>query len=462
MAPRVLVIGGDAAGMTAASAVNRLVDDVEVVVLERGSYTSYSACGVPYWISGDIDSCDDLVARTPEEHRERGIDVRLGATATAVDVDARTATYTDASGEHELAWDRLVIGTGAASIRPDLPGVDAEGVCTVKDLDDGKRVIAHLDAGARRAVVVGSGYIGLEMAEALAAQGLETTVLERDSTPLPIVEDEMGGHIADRMAEHGVELVTDAEVTGFDVGDDGRVTAVRTEQGDHPADLVIAAFGVRPRSELLADGEKGAKDGIVTDDQQRVVGVPGQDVWAAGDCVVTRDRVSGSLVHLPLGTHANKQGLVAGESVAASLGAPWSGRTFEGVVQTATTKFCDLEIARTGLGVAQARDAGFDPVVATIETTTRAGYYPGAESMFGLGIADRASRRLLGVQIVGGTGSALRIDTAAMALWSELSVDELVMTDLAYAPPFSSVWSPVQVIARALTKKLAEETGAPA
>ncbi|WP_375000812.1 FAD-dependent oxidoreductase [Aeromicrobium sp. CTD01-1L150] len=454
MAPRVLVIGGDAAGMTAASAVNRLLDDVEVVVLERGTYTSYSACGVPYWVAGDIGSCDDLVARTPEEHRRRGIDVRLGATARSIDVEGRTVRFSDAAGEQEIGWDRLVVATGARSVRPDLPGIDARGIHTIKDLDDGHAVLEHLAAGARDAVVVGSGYIGIEMVEAFAARGLRTTVLERDSTPLPIVEDEIGAVIAERMSALGVRLVTGAEVTGFGVGDDGSVESVRTDDQEHPADIVVAAFGVTARSELLPDAAKGAKDGLVTDEQQRVRGMEG--VWSAGDCVVTRDRLSGGLVHLPLGTHANKQGLVAGESIAASLGATWSGRTFQGTIQSAVTKLCDLEIARTGLGVEQARDAGFDPVVATIETTTRAGYYPGAQQIHGLGVADRASRRLLGVQLAGGEGTALRIDTAAMALWSELGVDELVMTDLPYAPPFSSVWSPAQVLARALTKKLAE------
>ena len=459
MAPRVLVIGGDAAGMTAASAVNRLVEDVEVVVLERGTYTSYSACGIPFWVGGEIDSCDDLVARTPEQHRERGIDVRLGSTATAVDVEGRTVTFTDDAGEHSLAWDRLLVGTGAASVRPDLPGIDATGIHTIKDIDDGHAVLDALAGDVRRAVVVGSGYIGMEMAEAFAGRGLRTTVIERESTPLPIVEDHVGEVIADAMGRFGVELVTGAEVTGFGTSD-GRVTSVQTAEGEHEADIVVVAFGVTPRSSLLPEAPKGMKDGIVTDDQQRVTGL--DSVWSAGDCVVTLDRLTGKPVHLPLGTHANKQGLVAGESIAASLGATWSGRTFPGVVQTAITKFCDLEIARTGLGEQQARDAGFEPVVATIETTTRAGYYPSAETMHGLGIADRTTRRLLGLQVCGGAGSGLRIDAAAMALWNELTVDELVMTDLSYAPPFSSVWSPIQVIARALTKELAAGTDRPA
>ncbi|MEH3032472.1 MAG: FAD-dependent oxidoreductase [Aeromicrobium erythreum] len=447
---RVLVIGGDAAGMTAASAVRRLAPDAQVVVLERGHDTSYSACGVPYWVAGDIASDDDLVARTADEHRERGIDLRLGAEAVAVDPAGRTVTYRQDGGEHVLEWDRLVLATGARAVLPDLPGIDAEGVHTVKDLEDGRRIIAALAEGPRRAVVVGSGYIGIELAEALLARGLDVTVVERESTPLPIVEDEVGHVIADAMVAQGVHLVTSAEVTGFAV-EAGRVTAVRTADGDLPADLVVAALGVAARSDLL-DVEKGPKGGIVTDDQQRVADL--EHVWAAGDCVVTRDRLTGSPVFVALGTHANKQGLVAGESVAASLGADWSGRVFDGVVQTAITKFCDLEVSRTGLGRAAAQEAGLEVVAATIETTTRAGYYPGAEPMTLWGLAERGSRRLLGVQVAGGSGAGLRIDPAALALWNGMTVDELVMTDLAYAPPFSSVWSPVQVLARSLAKAL--------
>lgn len=452
--PRVLVIGGDAAGMTAASAVHRLVEDAEVVVLERGHDTSYSACGVPYWIAGDVESDDDLVARTPEEHRERGIDVRLGSEAVTVDVDAHAVTYRDlADGkEHSIGYDRLVVAVGARSILPDLPGIDADGVVTVKDLADGRRILERLAHGVRRVGIVGSGYIGIEMAEAFAARGLQVTVVERSETPLPIVEDEIGEILADAMRDKGVQVVTGSEVTGFGVDDAGAVTSVRTDDAEHPADLVVAAFGVTARSGLLPGAQHGQKDGIVTDAQQRVAGLP--DVWAAGDCVVTLDRLTGDLVHMPLGTHANKQGMVAGESVAASLGADWSGREFEGVVRTAITKFCDLEIARVGLGRADADAAGLDVVTASIETTTRAGYYPGHEPMTVWGMAERETGRLLGVQVCGGAGAGLRIDAAATALWAGLTAADVVMADLAYAPPFSSVWSPIQVLARSLVKQL--------
>jgi NADPH-dependent 2,4-dienoyl-CoA reductase/sulfur reductase-like enzyme len=453
MSSRVVVIGGDAAGMSVASGVRkRLGDDAEVIVLERGTWTSYSACGIPYWVAGDVDSADDLVARTPQEHRENGIDVRLGTEATAIDTEARTVSVRD--GE-PVPYDRLVIATGAEPVRPDLPGIDGEGIHGVQSLDDGQVVLDELAKQPRHVVVVGSGYIGLEMAEACVARGFDTTVVEKAPTVMPIIEAELGEQVAEAMKGRGIHLRTGVGVEGFTLDASGRVTAVETDAGPLPADLVVLGLGVTARSALAQDAglPVGMKGGIVVDDRQRVEGF--DDIWAAGDCVVTKDRVTGDLIHLPLGTHANKQGMVAADSIAVELLGEEPRLSFPGVVQTAITKFCSLEISRTGLGEKQAREAGFDPVVVSKETSNWAGYMPGAGSMTVLMVVDRPSRRLLGAQIVGAEDAALRIDVAATALVAGLTVDEIVMLDLAYAPPFSSVWSPVQVAARAAVKALA-------
>jgi NADPH-dependent 2,4-dienoyl-CoA reductase/sulfur reductase-like enzyme len=257
------------------------------------------------------------------------------------------------------------------------------------------------------------------------------------------------------MQRRGILLMAGVGVTGFALDVAGRVTGVDTDDGTVPADLVILGLGVSARSKLADDAglPLGAKGGIVVDDHQRVEGFP--DIWAAGDCVVTKDRVTGDLIHVPLGTHANKQGMVAADSIAADLLGEEPRLSFPGIVQTAITKFCSLEISRTGLGAKQARDAGFDPVVVSIETSNFAGYMPDPGTMTVLMVADRGSRRLLGAQIVGAEDAALRIDVAATALAAGLTVDDVVMLDLAYAPPFSSVWSPVQVAARAAVKALA-------
>jgi NADPH-dependent 2,4-dienoyl-CoA reductase/sulfur reductase-like enzyme len=439
--------------MTVASGVRRrLGDDDEVVVLERGTWTSYSACGIPYWIAGDVESADALVARTPEEHRENGIDVRVGQEATAIDPVKRVVTVRDGEA---ITYDRLVIATGAEPMRPDLPGIDGLGIQGVQSLDDGQAVLDGLARAPRHVVVIGSGYIGLEMAEACVARGFDTTVIERSASVMPIIEAALGDQVAEAMRGHGIHLRTGVDVTGFALDGTGRVTDVQTDDGTFPADLVILGLGVTARSALAADAglPTGPKGGIVVDDQQRVEGFP--DIWAAGDCVATLDRVTRELVHIPLGTHANKQGMVAADSVAADVLGEQPRLTFPGIVQTAITKFCSLEISRTGLGEQQARDAEFDPVVVSVETTNFAGYMPGAASMTVLVVADRASRRLLGAQIVGAQDAALRIDVAATALAAGMTVDDVVMLDLAYAPPFSSVWSPIQVAARAAVKALA-------
>jgi NADPH-dependent 2,4-dienoyl-CoA reductase/sulfur reductase-like enzyme len=452
MGSRVLVIGGDAAGMTVAAGLRRrLPKDHEIVVLERGTWTSYSACGIPYWIAGEVGSPEELVARTPEEHRAHGIDLRLETDATGIDPAARTVTT---SGGETLTYDRLVIATGAEPLRPDLPGIDGENILGVQSLDDGQAVIDGLARGPKHVMVVGSGYVGLEIAEACVARGFDTTVIEKAPTPLSIVEPELGEMIGDAMRGRGINLTVDTGVTGFALDADGRVSAVKTGNGEVPADLVVLGLGVVARSGLAeaAGLPLGAKGGIVVDEHQRVVDF--DDIWAAGDCVVTKDRVTGDLIHLPLGTHANKQGVVAADNIAADLLGGTPRLSFPGVVQTAITKFCSLEISRTGLGEKQARDAGFNPVIASIETTNFAGYMPDPGTMTVLMVADRASRRLLGAQIVGAEDAALRIDVAATALAAGMTIDEVMMLDLAYAPPFSSVWSPILVAARAMVRAL--------
>lgn len=451
MTSRVLVIGGDAAGMTVASGLRRrLPKDHEVVVLERGTWTSYSACGIPYWIAGDVGSPDDLVARTPEEHLANGIDLRLETEATAIDPVARTVSI---RGGETLTYDRLVIATGAEPLRPDLPGIDGDNIYGVQSLDDGQAVIAAMARRPKRVVVVGTGYIGIEIAEACVARGFDTTLIGRAVTPLPVVEPALGEQVAEAIRAAGVELMTGTAVTGFEL-ENGAVKAVTTADGQVEADLVIFGLGVSARSSLAGTAglPLGAKGGIVVDEHQRVEGF--DNIWAAGDCVVTKDRLTGDLIHVPLGTHANKQGIVAVDNIAADVLGEAARLAFPGVVQTAITRFGSLEISRTGLGEAQARDAGFDPVVVSIETTNFAGYMPNPGTMTVLMVADRATRRLLGAQIVGAEDAALRIDVAATALAAGMTVDEVVMLDLAYAPPFSSVWSPILVAARAMAKAL--------
>ncbi|WP_189879242.1 FAD-dependent oxidoreductase [Streptomyces bluensis] len=450
---RMVVIGGDAAGMSAASQARRLrvPEELEIVAFERGHFTSFSACGIPYWVGGDVTDRDQLIARTPQEHRARGIDLRLRTEVTEIDVPGSRvrARDVDSGAESWTSYDKLVIATGARPVRPPLPGVDAPGVHGVQTLDDGQALLDTLAATkGRRAVVVGAGYIGVEMAEALINRGYEVTVVNSGQEPMSTLDPDMGRLVHRAMAGLGITMVNDAEVTRLLTGEDGRVRAVATEDTEYPADVVILGIGVRPETALAqaAGLPLGDHDGLLTDLAMRVRGH--EDIWAGGDCVEVLDLVSGRERHIPLGTHANKHGQVIGTNAGGGYA------TFPGVVGTAVSKVCDLEIARTGLREKDARRAGLQYVTATVESTSRAGYYPGAAPMTVKMLAERRTGRLLGTQIVGREGAAKRVDIAAVALTAGMTVDEMTSLDLGYAPPFSPVWDPVLVAARKATKQL--------
>ncbi|MCD0480980.1 FAD-dependent oxidoreductase [Streptacidiphilus sp. ASG 303] len=446
MAERLVVIGGDAAGMTAASQARRRRGDLEVVAVERGRTASYSACGIPYWIGGDVSAEDALIARTPEEHRARGIDLRLRTEAVEIDPDRGRVRVRDLDGDggggQWLGYDHLVVATGAEPVRPPVPGIGAPGVHGVQTLDDGRELIAALDRDCRRAVVVGAGYIGVEMAEALVRRGLEVTVVDRAEQPMATLDPDMGRMVHEAMEGMGIDVVTGAEVTGVLLDGDGRARAVATADAEYPADVVVLGLGVRPRTGLAREAglPLGAHGGLVTDLAMRVRGA--ERVWAGGDCVEVLNLVSGRLAHIPLGTHANKHGLVIGTNIGGGYA------TFPGVVGTAVSKVCSLEIARTGLRERDAREAGLQFTTAVVESTSRAGYHPGAAPMTVKAIAELRTGRLLGMQIVGREGAAKRIDTAAVAITARMTVEQMTALDLGYAPPFSPVWDPVLVAAR--------------
>ncbi|MFI5567523.1 FAD-dependent oxidoreductase [Streptomyces sp. NPDC051740] len=454
---RLVVIGGDAAGMSAASQARRLrgPDELEIVAFERGHFTSFSACGIPYWVSGDVPDRDRLIARTAEEHRARDIDLRLRTEVTELDLDRGRvrARDVDSGAESWTSYDKLVIATGARPIRPELPGMDAPGVHGVQTLDDGQALLDTLSrTRGRRAVVVGAGYIGVEMAEAMIKRGYEVTVVNRGEEPMATLDPDMGRLVHRAMEGLGITMVNGAEVTKLLTGDDGRVRAVATEDAEYPADVVVLGIGVRPETALaraagLPLGEHG---GLLTDRSMRVRGH--ENVWAGGDCVEVLDLVSGQQRHVPLGTHANKHGQIIGAGVGGGYA------TFPGVVGTAVSKVCDLEIARTGLREKDAHRVGLRFEAVTIESTSRAGYYPNASPMTVKMLAELRTGRLLGVQIVGHEGAGKRVDIAAVALTAGMTVDQMTALDLGYAPPFSPVWDPILVAARKAAAKIRANT----
>lgn len=452
MPDRLLVVGGDAAGMSAASQARRGrgPDELEIVVFERGNDTSYSACGIPYWIGEVVDERSELVVRTPEEFREQhDIDARTRHEVVAIDTDARTVRVRDldAGAETTEGYDQLLLATGASPTRPELPGLDGPNVFGVQTLDDGQAIIDHLDGlgrggEGRRAVVVGAGYIGLEVAEAFVTRGMEVHLVDRGASPMKTLDPDVGARVADAMRGMGMHLHLATDVHGVRHGADGTLEGVETADGLLPADVVVLGLGTRPNSALAVDAgiPVGADTGGIVVDVQQRTRVEG--VWAAGDCTEVLHRVSGRPTAIALGTIANKTGRVAG----INLGGGYA--TFPGVLGTAVTKVCGVEIGRTGLGQAEAEAAGYHPVCTTVSSTTKAGYWPTTSPIEVKVIAERRSGRLLGAQVVGEDGAAKRIDVFATALWNEMTVEQLLNVDLSYAPPFSPVWDPVLIAAR--------------
>ncbi len=442
-----MVIGGDAAGMSAASQVRRRQPDREVVVLEKGNWTSYSACGIPYLVSGAVETIDDLVARTPQEFRDRyRIDVRMRHEALSIDVDAGKVEVRDLDHDRTISigYDDLIIATGATPLRPSLPGIDGDRIFGVQTLDDAAALLDDAKKSrCREVVVVGGGYIGLEMAEAFLAWGATVTVVDTSDQVMRTLDPDMARRVADGMRRRGIRVRLGEAVTSFEPG------AVHTKSGTIPADLVILGMGVSPSSGIARDAgiELGPRDAIAVDRRQRT---SADGVWAAGDCATSYHRVSQRVTHVALGTVANKQGRVAGVNIGGGYA------TFPGVVGTAITKVCELEIARTGLTESEAEQAGFGHVAVTIESTSKASYFPGARPLAIKFVAERGTGRVLGAQIVGGDGAAKRIDTVATAVTAGMTVHDVVDLDLAYAPPFSSVWDPVAVAAREAARAVDE------
>jgi NADPH-dependent 2,4-dienoyl-CoA reductase/sulfur reductase-like enzyme len=452
---RLIVIGGDAAGMSAASQARRLrgPDRLDIAAFEAGNFTSYSACGIPYFVGTVVDDVDRLVVRTPEEFRARqSIDAHIRHEVTEIDLEkgAVRVCDRDAGRERWAGYDKLLVATGAVPIRPDLPGGEARGVFGVQTLDHGTAIDkAMREWKPSHAVVVGGGYIGLEMAEAFQALKLDVTLVEKAPQVMPTLDPDMAGLVADAARGFGITVRTGDGVRGFEERH-GRVSAVVTESGRLPAGIVVLGLGVRPNVELAraAGLEIGDAGGVRVDRRMRA---SHDNVWSAGDCAEKWHRIAGEWRSIALGTHANKEGRVAGINIAGGYAA------FPGVVGTAVTKVCEVEVARTGLSEREARAAGFDTVSAVVDSTSRAGYFPGATAITTKLIAESGTGRLLGGQIVGREGAAKRVDVLAAALWNGMTVDEVLNLDLGYAPPFSPVWDPVLVAARRAAREVARD-----
>ncbi|HEX8116352.1 MAG TPA: FAD-dependent oxidoreductase [Pyrinomonadaceae bacterium] len=446
-----VIVGGVAAGLAAAMEARRRAPDLDVTVYERTGDISYGACGLPYVVAGLIPSPEALVLHTPEYFRERhSIEVKLNCEAVELLPSKSVLRVREGGAEREVGYDSLVLATGAAAVCPPLSGRDLEGVFVLRHMRDGRRMLRYFEeARPRSAVVVGAGYIGLEMAEAFSARGLRTTLLEASDRVMGALGGRARDVVADELRAGGVEVLFGERVTAFE-GRGTRVGRVLTESGRSvEADVVSIGVGVRPEVALaVAAGLEVGESGAVRTDEGQRTSAPG--VYAAGDCCEVTHKVSGRRVWHPLGQPAVRQGWVAGANAAGQDSSPEA--RYAGVVGTNAVKVFNLEVARTGLSLGQALEAGFDAAEVESESHTRAGYYPGGSRVLTRIVSD-ARGRLLGAQMVGREGVAQRVNVFAAALHAGLKIEEVERLDLAYAPPFAPTIDPVIRAAHAATRR---------
>ncbi len=441
-AHRLLVIGGVAAGLSAASRARRRDPHLQITVLEKGPHVSYSACGLPYFLGGHVRDASELVVYTADYFREkRGIEVLTGCEALEIEPGRRRVRAVERETQQEkiFHFDRLVLATGARTDWPAIPGLDLAHVFQANTLEGALAARQFLDrALPRSAAVLGGGYIGLETAEALRERGLEVTVLERGEEILEGFDADVTRRVEEALAGRGVLLLKGSPALAVTESE------VVSAAGRHRADLVIVSTGFRPNVELAQSaGVALGPTGAIRVDERMQTNLSG--IYAAGDCTETVHLVTGRSVWIPLGTTANKQGRVAGENAAGGQA------RFSGVVGTAISRIFGFECGRTGLSEAQARD--FRTVAVTIEHPSRAHYMGGRNILVKL-VAERGSGRLLGAQMVGPEGVAKRIDVLATALHARMTVEQVAELDLSYNPPVAPVWDPILIAAQQAVKKL--------
>ena len=454
-----IAIGGSDAGISAALRARELDPRTDVTVVVADAYPNFSICGIPYYVSGEVTHWRNLAHRTYADLEATGMQLRVDTLATHINVDARTLVVNAPDGqEEELRYDALVIGTGAVPVRPPIAGLSElgpdDGVHLLHSMDDTFALTETLDRpGIERAVIVGAGYIGLEMAEGLTTRGLQVTQIEQLPDVLPTVDPELGALVHAELERHGVTVACGTRVNAIEraaSNGEGPLVVHATDPGGaeltYPADVVLVVVGVRPDTELAASAgaELGFKDAIQVDRRMRT-NLP--NVYAAGDCAVTHHQLLGT-TYLPLGTTAHKQGRVAAEN---ALGRE---REFAGSLGTQVVKVFDLVIARTGLRDHEAQAVGFLPLTVASQADDHKAYYPGSHPIQMRYTADQQDGRLLGLQLVGRLGSeiAKRVDIAATAIHNVMTIAEISDVDLSYTPPLGSPWDTVQMGAQAWEK----------
>ncbi len=444
----VVIIGGDAAGMSAASRAKRNQHDLDVIVLEQTTDVSYSACGMPYNIADAGREIEDLVVRHAEVFREKqGIDLRTGHRVESIDRKKKTVAGKNLEGENfMIPYDRLLIATGGSPIVPDLPGFDLPGVMALKSLEDGRKIKEHIRArDVKKVVIVGMGYIALEMCESLRARNIDVEMVKPRPIFLPWMAGELASVVREEIESHGVKIYAGHTIERVEAVENNlKVICPDLElQGQ----MVLVAIGVSPNSELAAKAglELGPSGSIAVD---RTLKTTDENIYSAGDCADAYHVVTGQKTWVPLALRANRAGWAVADNVTGIK------TELEGIAGSAVFKVFDLQVARTGLSTAEAEKSGFDPVEVVVKTRSRAHAHPGSTTMHLQIVGDKKSGRLLGMQIVGKEGAVHRIKAPSVALHSKMTVEAFSQCDLAYAPPFSPTWDPMLTAANQLLKKL--------
>ena len=443
---KTVIIGGVAGGATAAARLRRLDEDMEIVIIEKGNYISYANCGLPYYIGGVIKNRDALLVQTPESMRGRyDLDVRTRQQAFQIDPEAKVVQIKKADGTiYAESYDQLIIATGSSPYKPNIPGINSEGIYTLWTVNDTDAIYQRLEKDRpKKVTVIGGGFIGLEMAENLSKRGLDVTLVEATSQVMPPLDMDMAGFLHEHISKKGVHLYTGAAVTGFEKNKKG-LSIFLSNGSEIQADMVLLSIGVRPNSKIAREaglllGERG---GIKVDEYMRT---SEPDIWAVGDVAEITNLVTGKPAMIPLAGPANKQGRIAANDI---CHLNEQEETYDGSLGTSVVKVFDLTAAAVGLNEkalkAEGNVKGGDYEVALIHQKSHASYYPGATSMIIKLIFDMEGK-VLGAQIVGVDGVDKRIDTIATVMRMKGTVRDLERLELSYAPPFSAAKDPVNM-----------------
>ncbi|MGG3520278.1 FAD-dependent oxidoreductase [Bacillus pseudomycoides] len=438
-----VIIGGDAAGMSAAMQIIRNDKEAKVVTLEKGEIYSYAQCGLPYVISGVIASTEKLIARDISTFRDKyGIDAKTHHEVTKIDTENKIVhgIHTSENEAFQYKYDRLLIATGVRPVMPDWEGNNLQGVHLLKTIPDAHRILETLqEQNVEQVTIIGGGAIGLEMAETFGELGKKVRMIERNEHIGTIYDADMAAYIHEEAAKYNIEILTNENVKAFKGKE--KVEFVETDKGTYKTDLVLVSVGVQPNTEFVnRTAIRTNKKGAIEVNAYMQTNV--EDIYAAGDCATHYHIIKETHDHIPIGTTANKQGRLAGLNMVDKR------RAFKGTLGTSIIKFMRLILARTGLSEKEASGLKIPYKTVKVDTTSMAGYYPNATPLYVKLVYRSDTKQLLGGQVIGEEGVDKRIDVIAMALFHKMSIHDLEDVDLSYAPPYNSVWDPVQQAAR--------------